>query len=62
MATTRQRLNEAALGCAQLLGMVRGMTDDKIDEIMDHDEVERLRDAVQDLVAYAETEKGMLDE
>jgi hypothetical protein len=57
MATTRQHLNETALCLSRLLGMITGMSDDEIDEIMDSDEVARLAKAAQDLNGYAAGQK-----
>lgn len=57
MTTTRRHLNEAALSVSKLLGMVTGMTDDEIDEIMDHDEVGALALIAHDLHVYAAEQK-----
>ncbi len=52
MTTTRQHLNNAALSVAKLLGMVTGMTDAEIDEIIDNDEAFRLAQVANDLCEY----------
>ena len=49
MTTTRQHLNEAALSVVEVLGMIRGMTDAKIDEIMSFDEVGHLAESARNL-------------
>ena len=55
---TRQHLNETALSLARLLGMIRGMTDAEIDDIMDNDEVRCLADDAHSLCEYTEKQKN----
>ncbi len=53
MASTRQHLNEAALSVAKLLGMITGMSDDEIDEILSFDAVGHLAESARNLHEYA---------
>jgi len=52
MTTTRQHLNNAALSVAKLLGMITGMADAEIDEIIDNAEAFRLAEVASDLCEY----------
>ena len=58
MISTRAHLNSAALSVAKLLGLVRGMPDDEIDNIMDNDEAGALAKTARDLAVYAEEQKN----
>ena len=58
MISTRQYLNEAALSVSKLLGLVRGMTNSEIDDIMDNVEAGTLAKVAYDLAAYAEERKN----
>ncbi len=61
MTITRQHLNNAALSVAKLLGMVTGMTDEQIDEIMDGDEARLLAGHAHSLRYYTEERKNARD-
>lgn len=52
MISTRQYLNEAALSVSKLLGLVRGMTNGEIDDIMGNDEAGALAKIAHDLHEY----------
>jgi len=58
MATTRQHLNEAAHSVAKLLGMVRGMTNAEINNIMGNYEARCLAKAAHDMATYTEKQKS----
>ena len=53
MKTTRQHINEAAVGIATILGIFTGKTDDDIDHLMDNSEAERLNEIIQGLLENA---------
>ena len=54
---TRAYLNSTALSMTKLLFMIRGMSDDEINEIMVNDKASQLAKAASDLWAYAEGQK-----
>ena len=58
MITTRQHLNETALSLSKFLGLIIGLTDDQIDEIVDNAEAERLANATYDMYVYTEAAKN----
>lgn len=51
---TRDSLDSAKTGIIRLLVLIRGLTDEEIDDLMDADEVAGLDKAIWDLVDYAE--------
>jgi hypothetical protein len=61
METTRQYVNEAALSVAKLLGIITRMTDDEIDEIIDHDEAEQLAETARRIREYAVNRKAHIE-
>lgn len=58
MATTRQHLNEAALSVTKLLGIITGMTDAEIDEILSFYEVGNLAESARNLHEYTVNRKA----
>jgi len=57
MKPTRQHLNDAALSLATLLGLVRGMTDEQVNEIMSNDEAGMLAKLANDMVLFTPEQK-----
>jgi len=53
MKTTRQHINEAAVGVATILGIFTGKTDNDIDHLMDNSEAEGLNEVIQGLLENA---------
>jgi hypothetical protein len=51
--TTRQHINEAALGMTKLLTKITGMPDEEIDKIIDWDNAFHLKWSVKDMVEKA---------
>ena len=50
MKTTRQYINEAALGLATILGILTQKSNDDIDHLMDNPEAEGLNEIIQGLL------------
>ncbi len=53
MKTTRQHINEVALGVATLLGIFTGRSDEQIDYLVFNYEAEGLNEDVQELLENA---------